>query len=231
VTPPPAAPDPRVQRGLAAQLEAWRALLAEGERRVGWKIGLNSALAQEQLGIADTVIGHLTSGTLLEGHSRHSLEGGKNVGAEPEVAIHLGSDVAAAPDRDQAAAAIAGLGAAIEVVDLDPAVTDLERILAGNVFHRAVLLGEPSAGTDVRDMAARLLRNGSVAESVDDVAAAVDPVGVVAHVANLLASRDEMLRAGDVIISGSLTPIVWVKSGDRVELDLGRLGGLELAFG
>jgi 2-keto-4-pentenoate hydratase len=34
-----------------------------------------------------------------------------------------------------------------------------------------------------------------------------------------------------VIISGSLTPIVWVKSGDRVELDLGRLGGLELAFG
>jgi 2-keto-4-pentenoate hydratase len=39
------------------------------------------------------------------------------------------------------------------------------------------------------------------------------------------------LRAGDRIIAGSLAPPLFVQPGDRVRLELGRLGGVELALG
>src|SRR5438477_32328 len=61
-------------------------------------------------------------------------------------------------------------------------------------------------------------------------AAAGDLSAVVRHVADWLAAFGERLRAGDRIICGSLAPPILVKAGDRVRVDLGRLGGVETAL-
>src|SRR5204863_27590 len=83
--------------------------------------------------------------------------------AEPEVAIHLGRDVPARAGGEAARAAIAALGAAIELVDIDRPLDDLEAILAANVFHRAVVLGPPRserAGGALGGVTARAFHNG-----------------------------------------------------------------------
>ena len=218
--------DERVERGLRAQAELRRELIGGGARPLGWKIGFNIAAVQERLGIDAPVIGFLTDAGLLEPGAWHPARGI----AECEVAIHLGAAVAPGATRHQAAAAIAGLGAAIEVTDRPDLELGLEAILAANVFHRAVTFGEPVAGASLDGVTARVLVDGEERGSVDALAATGDPAAVVAHVAELAGVAGESLRAGERIIAGAMPPLVLPEPGERVELDLGPLGRVGLAF-
>ena len=219
--------DARVTRGMSAQLEAWRARLAAGAARVGWKIGINEPRMQKHLGLTRPVVGHLTLATVLVPGAAHSLAGGTMVGAEPEVAIHLAADVPPAATRAQAAAAITGLGPAIELIDVNGPFDDLARILAGNVFHRAVLFGATRPGATLAGVGATVQRNGeTVATAPADTVG--DPAETVRLVADELGACGERLLAGDWILSGSITAPVWVAAGDRIAVDLGALGELTL---
>ena len=212
----------RVKRGLEAQFGALAAKRAEGDELIGWKIGINAEPVQLHFGLSQPVLGHLTRASLIEPGTTHAIADGVRVGVEPEVAILVGE-----------AGAIESLGPAIEIVDLDPAVTDLEPILAGNVFHRGVVLGPPAEGVGPADLAAIAVtveKNGSVVERAAYADAGEDPLEVVRLIAERLALVGAELDAGQVIIAGSLTPIVFVGPGDRIEIDLGPLGSLGLSL-
>lgn len=217
--------DPRITAGLRAQLVRWHGILAAGAERVGWKIGLNVPAVQRQLGITTPVIGHLTSQTLVDATGRHALAAAVRPGIEPEIAIHVGANVAPGGSIDEAREAIEALGAALEVIDLDRPIDDVEALLAGNVFHRAVVLAPPGDRPTVPDgLVARVRREGGEDQAVSVAPALGDPAAVVRFVADLLGTAGERLRAGDRIIAGSLTPPIWVVPGDRVTLSAGALG-------
>lgn len=133
--------DARVVSGLRTQLRHWRAALDGGAERIGWKIGLNIPEVQEQLGIEESVIGHLTSATVVEAGGEYRAGAAVRLRAEAEVAVELGRDVEPHADADAAREAVAGLAAAIELVDVGRPPEDVEAIVAANVFHRAVVLG------------------------------------------------------------------------------------------
>ena len=216
------AADPRVERGLEAQFEAREKALAQGAERAGWKIGINAPPVMEALDIAAPVIGYLTSETRLEPGESCSIAATTRAALEPEIAIHLAADVPAGTPPEQAAVAIGALGAAIEIVDIDLPFDDLEAILAGNVFHHSFLLGTPDPALADGDLSAigmseELPGAGLLAETV-------------AHVAGLVGSQGELLRAGEVIISGSLTVPQPIEPGESVEYDFGALGTLKLDF-
>jgi 2-keto-4-pentenoate hydratase len=217
--------NPRVVAGLRVQLNAWRGALAGGAERVGWKIGLNIPEIQDRLGLSEPVIGHLTSATRLDDGGSFAAAGAGALHAEPEVALEMGRDVEAGVDADSARASIAGLGAALELVDTWRPPETLEGIVAGNVFHKGFLLGPSRPAFPAEGVRATVTVNGeqrTAADSGDDFA------DVVQLVARLLDSAGERLQAGDHIITGSITPPVAVQPGDRVTVDLGGLGGQEV---
>src|SRR3989454_4156834 len=204
---------------MQAQLASWRSRVAGGASRVGWKIGFNSPATQKQLGLDGRVVGHLTQATVLAPGASHSLAGSHLVIAEPEVAIYLGRDVPAGADGEAARAAIAALGAAIELVDVDRPLDDLEAILAANVFHRAVMLGPPRterAGGVLAGVTARVFRNGDEIASVEAAAAAGDLSAVVCHVADWLAAFWAQLPAGAPLLCASLPAPLSATRGGRV---------------
>jgi 2-keto-4-pentenoate hydratase len=224
--------DPRARRGMATQLAHWRALLARGAPRVGWKVGLTDPRMQRRLGIAAPVVGHLTGATALALGAAHALAGGTLVGVESEIAVHLGGDVPAGAARAAVEDAILGLGAALEVIDLRGPLDDLEHAVASNCFHRAVMIGTTNpfhARGVVGDAVLRPVRNGVELTPVAVAAVAGDLPALVALVADTLAAFGEGVRAGDWIITGALTPPVWVEPGDVVGIDVGPLGSLELS--
>ena len=199
------------------QLGHWRATLGSGAERIGWKIGLNVPAVQQKLGLERSVVGHLTSATLLGADGAHSLAGAQKPMAEPEIAIHMGPD-----------GTIAGLAPAIEVADIDRPLDDAGEIVAGNIFHRAVAIG-PSAELDsAAGIEAVLTLNGERAAGAD--AGATDLREIVRLVDETLSAAGESLQAGDRIIAGSLTPPAPVKPGDRAGVDLGPIGRLEVSF-
>jgi 2-keto-4-pentenoate hydratase len=222
--------DPRVLAGLPAQLSLREELLAQGADPVGWKVGFNLPAVQQAFGITDPISGFLTSATVIAAGEAHSLAGATQPMAEPELAIHIGSDVAPDCGRDEAEAAIAGLGPAIEVADVHPPSTDLTEIVATNVYHRALLLGEPVSEASIAGVLARVTYRGEPFGEVSPLEATLDPADVVRLIARTIGAGGERLQGGDVIIAGSLVPPPVVSSGDELAVDLGPIGSLSLAF-
>jgi 2-keto-4-pentenoate hydratase len=155
--------------------------------------------------------------------------------AEPEIAVHMGKDLPGGADRATTAAAIAALGPAIELADLNPPPDDVEVALAGNIFHRHVILGpsDPArAGAKLDGLVGHVFRRGALAAKQENVEQLIgEMIGIVQHVAGTLAAHGERLRAGDVIITGSIVPPPIIEP-DETEFAyaLEPLGGLSVKF-
>jgi 2-keto-4-pentenoate hydratase len=122
----------------------------------------------------------------------------------------MATDVAGGASREAAIAAVGALGPAIELADLNPPAADVEVALAGNIFHRNVILGAPDksrAGAKLDGLAGLVFRRGAQVARQEDLQANIgNIVDIVAHVAGTLAAYGEKLRAGDMIITGSIVP-------------------------
>ena len=223
--------DERVARGMAAQLARRQERLTAGEEPIGWKIGLNPPAAQEQAGISAPVTGFLTDATVLASGGRYTIDGA-NVSVEPEVAVRLGTDLDASAGAGAGAAAIASLAPALEVVDLDRDVSEIEAVLAGNVFHRAVVFGDELEGAhSLAGLGFRVLR-GSEPEAEGDVVEAAGHLDtLLLGIARFLDAHGAALRAGDRVICGSLVvPPLAAHPGETIALELGPLGRVEVGF-
>jgi 2-keto-4-pentenoate hydratase len=67
-------------------------------------------------------------------------------------------------------------------------------------------------------------RNGQIASLGVGAASMTNPLLAVRWLAGKLAQTDRPLRAGDVVLSGSLGPIVTLAPGDVFELEIGGFG-------
>ena len=216
---------------MLAQLTERRRRIEEGEASLGWKLGMGVPAAMAKLGTDAPLVGYLLAPARVEDGGTVSLDGWGTAKLEPEIAVHLGADLAAGASRADAEAAIAGLGPAIELVDLDPSADDPEAILAADIFQRHVLLGPVTEGATAAGTSARALKNGDEAAATADATEATgDPVDLVLHVANVVGAAGEGLRAGEVVICGSVVPALDVAPGDTVEVQLDPLGSLTVSF-
>ena len=224
--------DPRVARGMGAQLEQRRARIAAGERPIGWKVGFGSPAGMERLGIDRPLVGFLTDRGLVADGGRVAIGGWTGPALEPEVAVHLATDVGPGAGRAEVERAIGGLSAAIELADVDVPPSDPVEVLAGNIFHRHVLLGPVDADrSSGHGLSARLVVDGEQVAATDDPEALTGAlVEVVWSTAELLEACGERLRAGEVVITGSAVAPLAVRPGQHVRAELGPLGALEVTL-
>src|SRR5690606_35639472 len=118
-------------------------------------------------------------------------------------------------DRAATQAAIAKLGPAIEMVDLQSPPRDVEQVLADNIAHRHVILG-PAQAMPIDVLSGRAFRRGAeVARTLEVEALTGDIVDLVRHVANYLAAFGERLRAGELVICGSIMPPMPIEADEQ----------------
>jgi 2-keto-4-pentenoate hydratase len=226
--------DLRIARGMAAQLTNWHERLKAGEKALGWKVGFGAPAAMETLKITAPLIGHLTDRARLEPAAKISIAGWKKAAAEAEIAVFMGKDLPGGASRDAAKHAIAGIGPAIELADVDFPPDDVEAILKGNIYQRHVVLGacdKTRAGCALGGLTATVTRNGNeIARASDTQEATGDLVDIVRQVADMLSAFGERLRAGQVIITGSITPPLWVEPGEDIHFNLDPVGSVSVRF-
>jgi 2-keto-4-pentenoate hydratase len=206
---------PLICKGMAAQLERRRARLAQGEKPLGWKVGLGAPASMQKLGISAPAVGYLLQSGLLASGASVSLKDYTRPVAEPEICVRLARDLGPGATAQDALAAVATVQPAIELADLDPvpAPDNLDTVLAGNIFHRHVVLGkETRAGGSLQGIVSRVTRRDREFNCTSDPEALTGKLpDIVAYVANLLAAFGEGLKAGEVIIIGSITPPVMLE--------------------
>jgi len=202
--------DPRITRGMEKQLADRRARIAAGEKPIGWKVGLGTKAAMDKLGTKMPLVGYMMEKSIVPNGATVSVRGWIQPVAEPEIAVYMASDLAGGASREAAAAAVGSLGPAIELADLPAPPSDVEAVLAGNIFHRTVTLGTPDksrAGVKLDGLTGLIFRQGVPDARQEDLQQNIGNIAdIVAHVAGTLAANGEKLRAGDLIITGSLVP-------------------------
>jgi len=229
--------DPRISRGMTAQLRRRRKLLQAGDKALGWKLAFGGPAAMERLRTNAPLVGFLLQSAVVPSGWSLSLTSWKKPAAEPEIAVHLGKDLAAGADRSAAMTAIAGLGPAIEVADVDHPSDDVEGTLARNIYQRHVILGAKDvspAGGGLDGLTCRVLRNGSEIAYVSDPRGLQKLTGelidIVRHTASLLAAFGESLQAGQIIIVGSIIPPLLVEPGEEIVFQLAPIDTISIRF-
>jgi 2-keto-4-pentenoate hydratase len=227
--------DPRIIRGMKHNLETRRQRLASGDRPLGWKVGFGAAVMQRQLGTTGPLIGFLTENARRPSGANLSFSGWTKPIAEPEVAVHIGHDVAAGADRNTAAAAIAGISPIFEIVDVYTPPQDPEAILRDNIYQRHVILdstqpARPGSASD--GLTCRIMRRGGEAARTGDSQANTGQwVDIVRHVADGLAAFGEALRAGEIIITGSVVPPLIIEPDENeLAFALDPVGAVSVRF-
>lgn len=213
--------DPRVGAGLERQLARRRGLLDVGAKPIGWKVGFGAPASLELMQITGPLLGFLTDATVLPSGAEVEVAGWERGIVEFEVAVYLGRELGAEASEGEAAAAIEAVGPAIELANIDLPL-EAERvpdILAGDIFHEAVIFGKPDparAGLDISGLWARVLIDGEERAATGELQAITGRYPwIVATVANTLAAHGERLVEGDVIITGSVVPPIPVGEGSE----------------
>ncbi|MER7681616.1 fumarylacetoacetate hydrolase family protein [Streptomyces sp. NPDC096934] len=210
--------------------------LNDGQRIVGRKIGLTSPAVQRQLGVRQPDFGALLSDMSVAdgGVVPHGRLLQPKV--EAEVALVLGADL---PHRESTVVdvirAVDFALPALEIVDSRIAGWDID--FTDTVCDNAssglfVLGGRPVrlASLDLRGVRMTLLRGGEkVSEGVG--ADCLDsPLNAAVWLASTLAGLGDPLRAGDVVLTGALGPMVRALPGDTFEARISGLGSVRVSF-
>jgi len=136
--------------------------------------------------------------------------------------------------REDVAGAVDACFAAIEVVEdryVDYAALGAPSLIADDFFGAGCVLGEPHEDFDprrLRDVSARMLINGKEVGAGVGTDVMGEPLDALAWLANTLARRGRHLRAGEVVLLGSLVQTHWIETGDEVLIQNDPLGSASL---
>ncbi|MDA8291061.1 MAG: fumarylacetoacetate hydrolase family protein [Actinomycetota bacterium] len=222
--------------GYAVQALVHRILSAAGMgTRSGWKIGCTTAVMQEYLGISSPCAGGMFRESSWRNSHRFPRATRGRVGVECELAVRLAIDVVPVGGEvgvHDAARAVATCMAAIEVVEdryRDFRRLGVPTLVADDFFHHGCVLGAERSdvgAAELRASTAELRVNGAVVGSGSGKDILGEPMRALAWLANSAASWGTPLRAGEVVLLGSIVPTRWVSEGDVasvVNLPLGKV--------
>lgn len=229
-----------LDQGYAVQ-EVLHGILGEQrtQGRSGYKIGCTTAVMQENLGIDHPCAGSVSGADVYQGQAELELSHFINAGVECEIGVVVANDLdpAGAPfDRDSVAELVLAVMPAIEIVDnryIGGTEIGVPSLIADDFFGAGAVLGaRVDAWRDI-DLAAvrgRVFVDGEERDSGLGEAVMGNPLEAVAWFANMKAAQGGILKAGEFILTGSLTVVQWIDAPCRVRIEIDQLGTAEVVF-
>ncbi|MFC6173439.1 2-keto-4-pentenoate hydratase [Subtercola frigoramans] len=217
----------------AAQIRDWA---TSGRHVRGYKVGLTSLAMQRQLGVDQPDFGYLVDGMYHQPGSVVSIGSFIAPRIEPEIAFVLGADLSGpGVTVEEARRAVSSVVGALELIDsriVDWRISLIDTI-ADNASSAGVVVGHtalPLESLDIEALAVTLAKNGEHAGSGTGAAVLGSPLNALVWLANTLGTYGVTLKAGSVVIPGSVCAAVPVGAGDTITADFGPLGSVSLSF-
>jgi 2-oxopent-4-enoate/cis-2-oxohex-4-enoate hydratase len=213
-----------------------RRLDADGETVIGKKIGVTSRVVMDLLKVDQPDFGHLTSGMLRADGAAIEAAGLIAPKAEGEIAFVLKHELAGpgvtVADVLRATECVVPC---FEIVDsrIDDWKIRIQDTVADNASSALFVLGDAAVDPrrlDLGVVGMTLELNGEIAATGAGAAALGHPANAVAWLANTLGRLEVPLKAGEVILSGSLSTMLPVKAGDNLRISIGGIGSAGVRF-
>lgn len=229
-------PEITVEDAYAIQQRLNARRLAAGETVVGKKIGVTSKAVMNMLGVYQPDFGLLTDGMVYNEGEAIPASRLIQPKAEGEIAFILKRDLQGpGVSAADVLAATEGMMACFEIVDsriLDWKIK-IQDTVADNASCGVFVLGDRVVDPKAADLnlcGMVLEKNGEIVATGAGAAALGSPANAVAWLANTLGALGIPLKAGEVILSGSLAIMVPVQAGDSLRVSIGGIGGCSVRF-
>jgi 2-oxopent-4-enoate/cis-2-oxohex-4-enoate hydratase len=207
-----------------------------GETIIGKKIGVTSKVVMNMLNVNQPDFGQMTSGMVFNE--------GEPIRADTMIAPRAEAEVAFILKRDLMGPGVtaADVLRATECVMpcfeiVDSRIKDwkikIQDTVADNASCGVLTLGGQRKSPRQLDLALAgmvLEKNGEIVSTSTGAAVQGSPVNAVAWLANTLGRLGIGLKAGEVILSGSQSPLIPVKAGDSLGCSVGGLGSTSVRF-
>jgi 2-oxopent-4-enoate/cis-2-oxohex-4-enoate hydratase len=220
-------PSLTIDDAYAISLDVLARRQADGERVVGKKIGVTSKAVQDMLGVHQPDFGFLTDRMWISGEvidiAAHGLIQPR---AEAEIAFILRADLdGPGVTAQDVLAATASIAPCFEIVDsrIENWRIGIVDTVADNASCGVFLLGEARVDPkdhDLPKLKVEVRKNGAPLSEGLGSAVQGSPAEAVAWLANTLGRYGVGLKAGVVILSGSLVPLEPAAAGDVFEMNL-----------
>lgn len=210
--------------------------LATGERIAGFKVGFTNIPVREKMGLPDSTYGYLLHSMVLPSGGSIPMAEFVAPKIETEICFRLGKDLAGPSlTIDQVIEATDAVCASFEVCDAR--IRDWKcpypDFFADNGFSARIVLSDhwvPVRQVDLLGETVTLRKDGEqIAEGKGEMALG-HPANAVAWLAAKLALRGRSLKAGMVVMTGTLTPIIPIVTGSSYVGSFSTLGSVEKTF-
>lgn len=238
VAPLPASIAPRTEaEGAAVQRALARRVGAASP--AGFKIGATAKRMQEYLGLTGPAAGFMAVGNIHRSGATLRFADFVRPGVECELAVRLATDLPPGPcTAERAADAVGDLMAGIEIVEnrygelLELGVPTL---IADQVFHAAAVLGEPGMhdwrAIDIGGLRGTLVVDGHLRDQGVGADLMGHPMNCLAWLAGSpVAEAFGGLKAGQVVMLGSVTPPIWLTGPASVTVEFSPLPPVQVSF-
>ncbi len=228
-------PDLSLEEAYSIQHALEQALLLRGERVVGWKVGFTGRAAQQNYGVTEPVAGFLLASGVFSGGDVVPVSRFAGLGVEVEVAFLMKADLAG-PGVTPISALLSVEGAmpSFELIDYrfsgKPRGVDM---IADGVAGNAIVLGRPLTPVAALDLSLEGVvyeQNGQVVATNTAAEVLGNPLNSLAWLANTLGKMGRTLRAGDVVLTGSISKILRPQAGESIRASFTRLGSVSCRF-
>lgn len=205
----------------------------------GFKIGATGRAMRDYLGLAGPLASFMAPSALHASGATLPFAAFLHPGAECEIAVRLRRDLPPGPCGAAAARdAVGELFAAIELVENrygDLRALGTPTLLADQVFHAAAVLGAPYPdwrALDLRALVGRMTADGAPRGEGRGDELLGDPMAALAFLAaSPVAAAFGGLRAGQVVMLGSVVPPAWLPAPAVVEVAFPPLPPVRVTLG
>ncbi len=214
-----------------------RRVETDGERIIGKKIGVTSKPVQDMLGVFQPDFGFLTDAMVYSDAADIPIAGNLiQPRAEGEIACRRKRDLAGPGVTEQDVLdATETIMPCFEIVDsrIDDWQIKIQDTVADNASCGVYVLGTNEVDPrdfDLPNLKMTIYKNEEFLAEGLGSAVQGNPLTAVAWLANTLGEFGIPFKAGEVILSGSLAPLIPVVAGDAMRLEIEGIGGCSCRF-
>jgi 2-keto-4-pentenoate hydratase len=206
-------------------------------RPVGYKVALTSKRMQVMCGIDQPLAGVVLSKRLHASGATVPLSNYDHLGIEFEITVKLARPL---PSRakpysfDEVSSAVGAIAPSFELIDdrrADYKTLDVLSLTSDNAWNAGAVLGDfRDQWPDLEAIVGSADRNGERFDSGHGRDALGHPFNSLLWLANHLSARGQGLRAGDIVMTGSLVSTRFPVAGESYRFTLEGVGSAEVSF-
>lgn len=199
----------------------------------GYKIALTSKQTQEWLKINQPCSGQILANRVHQSPHTTNISDWMNFGIETEICVVLDRDLPSECSFEEVQESLRSIHCAYELVEdrcADLTAMDAKSLVADNSWNCGIVMGPGiPPNIDLSKRSGRLKVNGkNFLEGTTEETMGGNPINVVMWLARNLGARGKQIKAGNVIITGSIIPTQFPKAGETLVFDVDGIPPVEL---